>query len=141
MSLAVRPSRTIRAAGYLAILLGIAGTISGFAAAPTFIPFRNASTFNGQFVELFTVLAAAGGATSILGILGGRSLVQGQGRAWRAVLGVALASVALNAVFAALWPGYVAFLVLVGVAYGLVVLLLLLVHGRFRVLEIPGSMV
>ncbi|HZY71100.1 MAG TPA: hypothetical protein VFF67_09025 [Thermoplasmata archaeon] len=113
--------------------------ITGFVAAPTFIPFRNASTFNGQFAEWFTFLAVSGGAVSILEVLAGRALLRWKGWTWTAALGVALSPVALNGVLAALWPGFVAFLVVVGVAYGLVILLLLLGRGSSRSVELQRS--
>lgn len=127
------PSRSIWVAGYLAILFGVFGVLAGVAAAATFIPYRNESTFNPSYAELFTAISAVGAAASVLGVVAGWGLLRTRSWAWGLTAAVAAGSVALNAAMAAFWLEYLPFLVLVALAYGFVVLLLLVGRRGQRV--------
>ena len=119
-------SRSLRWAGYLGVLFGLFGVLSGVVGAGTFLPYRNASTFDGSYAGLLTGIAAAGAAVSAVGILAGWELLRARRWAWGAALGVAMTSIALNAAIAGIWPDYLPFAVLVAVVYAVPVLLLLL---------------
>ncbi len=120
--------RSIRVAGVLALLFGIAGVLTGLAAAGTFIPFRQGEPWDAS-AEIMTVVAAAGAAASVLGLVSGWGLRRTKGWAWGAAVGAAAACVALNLVMPAFMGlGYLAFAAIVAVAYGIEVALL--VVGR-----------
>jgi hypothetical protein len=125
------PIRTIRAAGYLAILFGIAGLLAGLAGAGTFIPYRDASTFNGQFAGVLTAIAAVGAIASLFGVVSGWSLLRTRPWAWNWTVGAAAACVALVAAMTAVWPASWGFLVVVAVAYALEVVLLWQGHDSY----------
>ena len=124
-ALSAPPARSLRIAGYLSILFGMFGTIAGVAGAGTFIPFRNESTFTPTLAELLTVIAAAGAVVSLVAMASGWGLLRGRAWAWSSALGSVVASIGLNAAVTAIWTSYAPFLALVAVAYGLVILLLL----------------
>jgi asparagine N-glycosylation enzyme membrane subunit Stt3 len=134
-----RPSLSIRFAAYLAILFGIFGAISGIVAAPTFIPFAHASTFDASLAGALTVIAAIGVVVSIAAVVAGRALLRASSWAWNGVLVAAVASVGLVGVMAGLWPQFLPFTVLVAIAYGLVTLLLLLGHRSYAAARPRGS--
>ncbi len=135
------PVRSIRVAGILALLFGIAGVLTGLAAAGTFIPFRQGEPWDAS-AEVMTVVAAAGAAVSVLGLASGWGLRRTKGWAWAAALGVAAACVALNFVMPAFMGlGYLAFSAIVAVAYGAEVALLVVGRRSFggRVATAPPA--
>ncbi len=117
--------RSIKWAGYLAILFGIAGVLAGLAGAGTFIPFQSESTFNPQSAEMLTIIALVGTAISVLGVFSGWELLRTKGWAWGAALGAALGSVGSVAAMAAVWPESAPFVGVVAFFYAIEVILLL----------------
>ena len=136
-------TRSIRAAGYLAILYGLFGVFAGMSGAATFIPFRVQNNQTLETAEIVTAISAIGAVISLIGVISGWWLLRRKDRAWRANLGVALGCVATVAAFAVATPAstpspvpggpsaYV-FLAVVAAAYGLEVLFLLLGHRPQR---------
>lgn len=137
-----RSTRSIRVAGYLAILYGFLGVFAGLSGAATFIPYRIQNGHTLETAELLTAIAAIGAVVSMVGIVSGWGLLRGRGWAWRANLGVAAGCVLTVAALAVVMPaptpspapGAVSafgFLAVVAAAYGLEALLLLLGRGPF----------
>lgn len=137
----VHVARSLRVAGYLAILFGAFGAVAGLAGAGTFIPFRDQSTFQPALAEGLTVIAALGVVASVVGIVAGWGLLRGRTWAWSLAAFAAVACVGLNAAMTGIWGDYLPFLVLVGLAYGLELLLLVVGSGsrvRRTVATSPG---
>jgi len=125
------PVRSIRVAGLLGVLFGISGVLTGLAAAGTFIPFRQGEPWDAS-AEVMTVVAAAGAAVSVLGIVSGWGLRRAKGWAWGVAIGVAAGCVALNLLMPAFMGlGYLAFAAFVAVAYGVEVALLVVGRRSF----------
>jgi hypothetical protein len=124
--------RTLRIAGYLAVLYGAFGILAGLAAAGTFLPYRTASTFNPNFAEIFTIIAVAGTIVSAWGVVAGWGLLRHRSWSPRSALAVAATAFGLNALMGAMWPEYWAFVLVVGAAYGLLALLVLVGDGWVR---------
>jgi menaquinone-dependent protoporphyrinogen oxidase len=118
-------TRSLRVAGYLAILFGIAGAVAGGMGAATFVPFRDASTFDGRWAGALTAIAFVGAMLSLVGIIAGRELLHAHRRAWKAALAVAAGCVASVAAMTVVWPASWGFLAVVSAAYGLEIALLL----------------
>ena len=136
-----RPTRALRVAGYLAILFGIAGALSGLVGAGTFIPYANASTFDSQNAGILTAVAAVGTAVSLLGVVAGCGLLRARSWAWGLTTGSAVACVATVAIMTAVWPSSWGFLVVAAVAYALEFALLFLGRESHRALAVgavPG---
>ena len=126
------PIRSIRVAGVLAILFGIAGLLIGLGAAGTLIPFRQGEPWN-QSAEVMTFVAAAGAGVSLVGVVAGWGLRRTRGWAWRGAVGVAAVCVALVAVMAAfMGPFLWGFVAIVAGAYSVEVALLLVGRGSYR---------
>ncbi len=127
------PVRSIRAAGLLAILFGIAGILTGLAAAGTFMPYRQGEPWT-EFAEIMTVIAAVGAAASVVGVLTGRGLRRADTWAcWPMTLGVAGACVALNLLMTVyMGLGYLWFVAVVAAAYGIEIALLLVGGKSYR---------
>jgi len=124
--------RSIKVAGILAILFGIFGLFTGFAAAGTFIPYRQGEPWS-ESAEVMTAVAAVGAVASLIAVVSGWGLRRTKGWAWGATVGVAVACVALNVVMAAFMGlSYLYFAAIVAVAYGIVVVLLLLGRASYR---------
>ncbi len=136
-------TRSIRVAGYLAVLYGLLGVFAGVSGAVTFIPFRLQNDQTLETAEVVTVISAIGAVLSMVGVVSGWRLLQGRGSARRANLAVALGCVATVAAFAVATPlstpspvpggpsAYV-FLALVAVAYVVEILLLLVGRRAYR---------
>lgn len=124
--------RTISVAGDLAYVYGLFGVLTGLAAALTFIPYRYASTYGAGYAELFTVLAGLGVIASAMGMAAAWGLFRARPWAWNLALGVAASCIALNAIMAGFWPGYVAFLGVVALAYGIEIVLLLMARRGYQ---------
>lgn len=131
------PIRTIRGAGYLAILYGFVGVFAGISGAGTFIPYRVQNVQTLETATVLTVISAIGAALSLIGVVSGWWLLHGRDSARRWGLGVAIGCVATVAAFAAVMPASTpspvpggvpatGFLAVVVAAYGLEALLLLL---------------
>lgn len=143
-------TRTIRVAGYLAILYGLLGVFAGLSGAATFIPYRVQNNQTLETAEVVTVISAIGAVISMVGIVSGWWLLRGKDRAWRANLGVTVGCVATVAAFALVTPpstpspvpggpsAYV-FLAVVAAGYGLEVLLLFLGRGPYLARTVRGS--
>ncbi len=127
------PARSIRVAGLLAILFGVAGILTGLAAAGTFIPYRQGEPWEA-FAEVMSVIAALGAAVSVIGVLTGRGLRRADVWAcWPMTLGVAVACVALNLIMTLyMGLGYLWFVAVVAVAYGAETVLLLAGRRSYR---------
>lgn len=137
------PTRSIRVAGYLAILYGFVGVFAGVSGAATFIPYQIQNGHTLETAEVLTAISAIGAVISMIGAVSGWWLLQGNDRAWRANLGVAVGCVATVTAFAVVMPpstpspvpggpsAYV-FLAVVAAAYALEVLFLLLGRKPFR---------
>ncbi len=127
------PVRSIRVAGLLAILFGVAGILTGLAAAGTFIPYRQGAPWT-EFAEVMTVIAAVGAAVSVVGVMTGRGLRRADIWAcWPMTLGVAVTGVALNLIMTVyMGLGYLWFVAVVAVAYGVEVALLLAGRKSYR---------
>lgn len=136
-------TRSIRVAGYLAILYGLVGVFAGLSGAATFIPYRIQNNQTLETAEVVTAISAIGAVISIIGLVSGWWLLRGKDSAMRLSLSVAVGCVATVAAFAAVTPpstpspvpggpsAYV-FLAAVAAAYGLEVLLLLLGRKPYR---------
>lgn len=135
--------RSVRVAGYLAILYGLLGGFAGVSGAATFIPYRVQNNQTLETAAVVTAISAVGAMISVFGIFSGWWLLHGKDLAWRANAGVAAGCVAAVAAFAVATPpstpspvpggpsAYV-FLAVVAVAYGLEVLLLLFGRRPYR---------
>jgi len=134
MAVEGRLARTIRIAGYLAILFGLFGALSGAAGAGTLIPYRNASTFNSQSAEALTAIAAAAAILSLAGIVAGWQLLRARAWAWNWTVGTALGCVASVAALTVLWPQSWGFLLVVALAYALEIGLLYSGRAEYRAL-------
>ena len=122
--------RSLRAAGYLAIIYGLFGALSGLAGAGTFLPFQSASTYSAGMAGPLTAIAAAGAAISGFGVVAGWALLHSKTWGWTAAMLSALASVGAVGAMAAVWPESSSFLVVAAVAYALEIVLLLIGRGR-----------
>ncbi len=136
-------SRSIRVAGYLAILYGLLGVVAGLSGAATFIPYRVQNNQTLETAEIVTVISAIGAVVSTVGIVSGLWLLRGKDWAWRASLGVAVGCVATVAAFALATPpstpspvpggpSAFVFLAVTAAGYGLEIALLLLGRRPYR---------
>ena len=118
------PSRTVRSAGYLAILFGVIGAFSGLAGAGTFVPYATASTYDPGVAGWLTVIAVAGAGISVVSLVAGWGILRARDWAPSAAIYSAVGGIAVNWCMTAPWPSYSAFAGLVTVAFGLELLLL-----------------
>jgi hypothetical protein len=124
---------SIRMAGYLAILYGLFGVMSGVVAASTFYYFQSISDFPSAATGPLTVIAAAGAVVCGLAVVAGWALLRARSWAWRWTVGTSVLAVGTVAALIAFWPTRWGFLVFVALAYAALLGLLWWGHPAYEV--------
>ena len=127
-----RVARSLRYAGYLAILFGAAGALSGVIGAGTFIPYRGLDSLSLSLAQELTAISAVGAAVSIAGIVAGWGLLRDRAWSWGLSMGVVVGALASVGAMAAVWPPSSPFLGVAAFFYAIEVILLLAGFGPVR---------